>query len=454
MAVRVVRATIRHVPIPPPIRIRPRLLVLVALVALAGCGPSTPSTPPLSPSSSPSAPTAVATGSNPASPSPTSPGPSSSGTSDVTGLARQILEQAAAIRQLPIKQDVPATVLSAADLKAYVERTWAKENPANVVAANERLLKSLGLIAKDKSLEQLYLTLRTSQTAGFYRPEDKKLYVVAWSGSIGPAEKTTFAHEYTHALQDQSFDVKSLDINQPGEGDRGLARLALVEGDATLVMSLWSQQHLSPDELLQLLRDSSTPEQLRVLGELPPILRDGLLFPYQNGLQFVLGLQTSGGWKAVNDAFARLPASTEQILHPEKYQAGEAPVSVTLPADLAQRMGTGWTVGMTDTMGELQSMIWLREGGASGASQAAAGWGGDRIALLDGANGAWAIAWRTAWDTTDDAAEFETAATTALGKATGPGAVLLGEGGKTRWVVLGSDDSVLARLENVLGLAG
>ncbi len=58
-----------------------------------------------------------------------------------------------------------------------------------------------------------------------------------------------------------------------------------------------------------------------------------------------------------------MPESTEQILHPEKYTAKEAPVAVTLPADLATRLGTGWTVPLMDTFGEFQTGIWLREGG-------------------------------------------------------------------------------------------
>ena len=70
------------------------------------------------------------------------------------------------------------------------------------------------------------------------------------SGKLGPTEKTTFAHEYTHALQDQNFDLGSLKLDEVGEGDQGIAGLSLVEGDATLVMSLWQIQHLSQVELL------------------------------------------------------------------------------------------------------------------------------------------------------------------------------------------------------------
>ncbi len=432
-----------------------------AALAFAACNASTPtptpagsaaSTPPASGSLAPSpglpSPSTVPGSSAPAGPSGPPP--------DVTALARTILDQVVQIRGLPVKRDVPPTVMSEADLQAYVERTFNKDNPPDVLAANERLLKGLGLIPAGSSLRDLYLQMLTSQIAGFYSPDDKKLYVISRSGSIGPAEKVTFAHEYTHALQDQSFDLQGLDTDQVGQGDRGLGRLALVEGDATLVMTYWSQQHLTPAELTELLRQSSDPEQLRILGAMPPILRETLLFPYQTGLQFALGLQTGGGWKAVDDAFRRPPASTEQVMHPEKYAAQEAPVALSLPADLATRMGAGWKVGMTDTMGEFQIGIWLRQGGSNTTvgTQAAAGWGGDRIELLDGPNGAWAIAWQTAWDSDADAAEFEAAANAVLPKAAGPGSVLPGAGGRTRWVVVGSDAATLGKLAGVLGLAG
>jgi hypothetical protein len=151
-----------------------------------------------------------------------------------------------------------------------------------------------------------------------------------------------------------------------------------------------------------------------------------------------------------------MPASTEQILHPEKYTSNEAPVPVTLPADLATRLGTGWTVPLTDTFGEFQTGIWLREGGVAepAASDAAAGWGGDRLAVMNGPEGGWAVAWQTAWDTAADAAAFDKAATTALAKAQGVGKVLPGEGGKTRWVVVAKDKSTLQKVAGVLGLAG
>jgi hypothetical protein len=236
-----------------------------------------------------------------------------------------------------------------------------------------------------------------------------------------------------------------------------LARLALVEGDATLSMSYWQIQHLTQQELGQMLAAAGSDPSTKILLDMPPILRETLLFPYIQGLSFVQGLQAAGGWKGVDAGFARPPASTEQIIHPEKYASGELPVAVALPNDLAARAGTGWKVALEDSMGEFQLSVWLRANtaiGTGGANDAAAGWGGDRIAVLDGPNGSWAVVLRTAWDTRSDAAAFETAATPLVHGLAAPAALLPGAGGSERWIVIGSDDATLNLATSVLGLAG
>jgi hypothetical protein len=123
----------------------------------------------------------------------------------------------------------------------------------------------------------------------------------------------------------------------------------------------------------------------------------------------------------VDAAFSRLPASTQQILHPDMYAADKKPVAVSLDAvAIAARLGAGWKATAADTLGEFQIGSWLRARGVTGAAggisadTAAAGWGGDRYALIDGPNGAYALAILATWDTSTDAAEFATAATEAV----------------------------------------
>jgi hypothetical protein len=252
-------------------------------------------------------------------------------------------------------------------------------------------------------------------------------------------------------LQDQHFDLDKFQKDVEGHADRLMARQALVEGDAYLTMTLWLQAHMSPADVGEILAQANDPEVQAALERIPPIVQAQIVFAATQGTFFAIAEQGTGGWTAIDADFAKPPESTEQIMHPEKWTAREAPIEVDLPDDLAAKMGTGWTVALEDTWGEHQLGIWL--GGATSAA-AAKGWGGDRITLLQGPTGGWAIAWRTVWDSESDATEFETAAATAVEKVDGNGSVLPGEGGTTRWVVIGSDDKVLGKIAGVLGLAG
>jgi hypothetical protein len=332
--------------------------------------------------------------------------------------------------------------------------TFDEDYPPDQVAADERLYHGLGLLPADSRLADVYIDLLESQVAGLYDPIRDQMYVVSRDGGVGPVEKVYYSHEYDHALQDQAFDLEALQEGLDDRGDESLARQSLVEGDAYLLMTYWLQGALTPEEIAAVIESSSDPEAMAALQRVPQIVQAQITFSALQGTQWVTSVQLGGGWEAVDAAFADPPVSTEQILHPDKYLSREAPVDVELPADLADRMGAGWSVVDEDTMGEHQTALWLGSPTIAAAADASAGWGGDRIITLGGPDDAWAIAWHTVWDSDDDAAEFEVTARTAVGKAGGPGRVLPGEGGRHRWVVVGSDEPALERIANVLGLAG
>lgn len=424
-------------------------LVAVSLLVVA-CG-STTVTPTPSPAPTPTAPPSPTTG-----PSPSAPGtplPSA----EAARIYDAIEDQVLAIRGLdPVA--VARETIDAATLQEMNASSFDEDNPPEYVAGTERLYKALGLIDEDLALRSLFLDLIDSQVAGFYRPDRETLYVVSRSGAINGADKITFAHEYDHALQDANFPgVFDEQADLLDQTDRAMARAAIYEGDATLLMSLWAIANLSPEEFQDVIAAGSDPESTAVLARTPPILVESLLFPYNAGASFIQPRQIAAGWAGVDDLYAELPASTEQILHADKYDAGEDPVEVAVPIDdLVAGLGSGWSVTIQDTFGEFQTGVWLRESGVPNvdAMAAAAGWGGDRLAVLDGPNDAWAVILRTAWDSDADAAEFETAAGTAVEAAGGPAAVLPGSGGKTRWFLVGSDADVLADAAAALGLAG
>ena len=444
----------------PSRRGRRTLIALLAVVALlaAGCGTTTPSTSPS---------TVVAATPTPTVPPPTpnasarpgastGPGASSSPNAEFEAIYDAVERQVIAICGLKPSRAVERQLIDATELRAMITKLFDEKTPPAYLAANDRLLKALALIPSTSNLRDLSLDLLSGGVAAFYRDDEGKLYVVSKTGKLGATERFYFAHEFDHALQDQNSTIFKDQEGILDQSDRLLARQAVYEGDATLLMTQWAAANLSPSDFTDLLASASDPDAQAVLARTPAILRETLTFPYTTGLGYVSSVQVDGGWPAVNAHFKAMPASTEQILHPEKYTAGEAPVAVTMPADLATRLGTGWSVPLQDTFGEYQMGLWLREGGVAKAkaTAAAAGWGGDRLAVMEGPDGAWVVAMQTVWDTTADAAEFEAAATTAIEKAGGAAQVLPGVGGKTRWVVIGSDAYALGHVANVLELAG
>jgi len=435
------------------------LPVLAAVLLLAACGAAPTPAPASTPTATPSV-TPAATASPSASPSPAG----SSGSTADAAVYRAIEDQVAAIRGLQPKARLEPTVLDEPALRARIEKAFDEENPAEVIRESEIFLKALGLLPADASLRDLYLELMGSQVAGFYDLEADEMFVVSRSGGIGPVEKATFAHEFVHALQDQHFGADRLVDEEAtkGHGDRSLAWRSVVEGDASLVQVVWFQQHLTAEEIQQVLSESSDPEMLRILEAAPAILRETMLFPYTAGAQFAIATFQKGGWAAVDALYEKLPESTEQILHPDKYDAGEAPRPVTLPGnDLARQLGDSWTVADEDTLGEFILFVWIRERRAAigpspdpGASpeplagRSTAGWGGDRMVLLVGPDGGYAIVLATVWDTLGDAAEFATAARSAVRGL--PGGTTVRASGDAVTVLLASDAGVLDRLEAAL----
>lgn len=427
---------------------RARSAVAIAVAfgfLLTACGPATPTT---SPSAGPTA-------APPATPASSSAAPTPSPEPPAAVYAR-IEQQVAAIRGLDANVAVNPILLDEAAIEAALRADFDRDTPAALLASTERAQRALGLIPPDASLKDLELDLLTQQVIGFYDPKTKRMSVKSTTGALGVLEQITFAHEFDHALQDQHFDLTGLGTAVADQGDRSLARLSVAEGDATLLMTDWASTALTPLQLLQYLQQSDAGAQQAELDKLPEALRAQLFFPYTSGLAFVQQAYAQGGWAAVDEIYAHPPDSTEQILHPEKYAAGERAVTVSVPADLAKRLGGGWKVELQDTFGEFGLQTWLHAAGGldtAAAADAAAGWGGDRVVLVSHGD-AFAIAIETAWDTAADAQAFAAAADTTRARLAGRTA-LIDPGSTSRVTVfVGSDDAAISRLAAALGLAG
>ena len=403
-----------------------RLAAWLAAVLVAGaCSPTAPSPGP------------TATALPPPSPSPAASRPPAA---EVYAAIRNDVE---AIRGLQPSEAVDPVTIDEAQLRKNLTAEFDAETTASDLKFSENVLITLGLLPAGSSLRELTLDLQGSQVAGYYSPDKNQLFVVSRSGGLGPAEEVTYSHEFTHQLQDQTFNLDKLGADATNQTDRALAQLALVEGDAVSVQNRWTTANLTPEEMGQLLSASLDPKALEALQNAPAYLRDTSLFPYLRGNPFVETIIASGGYKAVDAAFADPPVSTEQILHPEKYAAGEAPKVVKIPTLFDPALPRGWKAMGQDTLGELILRTWLVRGGVASAqaTTAAAGWGGDRLELYASPNGI-TLLLVTQWDGLSDASEFAVAAKAAVQGLGLKGGVVFREEAPTVYVAVGDDADV------------
>src|SRR4051794_37997083 len=275
--------------------------------------------------------------------------------------------------------------------------------------ADEQVLKLLGLIDPGVDLRDVSASVFSEGVAGYYDPRSKRLRTVSGAATgTRVLSEMVLAHELTHALEDQRFGL-GLE-QQGGSDDAALARLALVEGTATELMYAYARRHFTAEETLGGVLGSAFADT----GSLPGFLQAQLVFPYTGGQAFVAALRERAGgrWTLVDLAErTRPPASTEQVMHPEKWVAVEPPAPVRTGA--ARALGGGWERAARGVLGEFQTRELLSRAGGGGSAEAAAGWGGDRYELWRrGTTGcaapcrreaALTVRWR--WDTPADERE-------------------------------------------------
>ncbi|HEX5878661.1 MAG TPA: hypothetical protein VF468_10100, partial [Actinomycetota bacterium] len=314
------------------------------------------------------------------------------------------------LRDLRFERRVPVTVESPDKLAKRLLRTLAEETDEDQLRRQGRAMELLGQLPKGTDLPALVNRLQAESVLGYYLPGDRPpkggLYVRSSRG-LDPYAKIILAHELTHAVTDQRFDLTRADrlAVATARQDELAAYSSLVEGDATLTMERYLTERLTPAERVDAglaAAADRTPQR----DAAPAVIREAMLFPYQEGLRFVRALYQQGGWDAVNRAYRDPPVSTEQVLHPERYLgARDRPQAVDVP-DLSGRLGGGWRSGVELSFGELDARLLLQgELAVTTAGAAAAGWDGGRLRTFQ-RGGSTALALRTVWDSTAEASQF------------------------------------------------
>jgi hypothetical protein len=397
-----------------------------------------------------------------------SPGPLPEGVSDrVARRVAEVIDSVPAVRQLEATAEVPFRIVDGETFINEIESIFREEYPPEYIAAEDAALTRLGFIGAGDDLEELLLSLYESQVLAYYDPRIGTFTIVGPVERIGPLEEVVVAHEYAHALHDQRWDLEGTRITDLSRSDEIIAHQALIEGDATAVMFDWAARELDLGDLLGIAGEAFTRQDERLLRRMPPLLRRQLESPYLDGYAFVNALRGRGDWAAVDAAWEKRPRSTEQILHPELYP-DELPIEIELP-DIAAALGPGWSSPYAQTLGEMQIGVWVADGREGQTllpglpaplprSEAAEGWGGDRLVSLEGPDGAWALVWQTAWDSRRDAREFRDAAVAAMRDLDGAsdviGASIGGDLAEPMLVLVADSRSTLAGVRTALGLEG
>lgn len=300
-----------------------------------------------------------------------------------SGYLKQIdeaLRLVSSTRELDAKERVQGALIERDALLSRLRTDVVSDLKQELVLGTTELLVALNTAPANFDFVESVTALYTSQLAGFYDPKEKRMYLLADLDEEG--KRATLWHELVHALQDQYYDLRTLSDWAFDATDRLSAVQALAEGDATsamldLVLAPRSMRATElPDGFLG--PDAMLMEGKAELEKVPPLLKRSVLAPYNDGVKFVHFLRRRGGWASVDAAWKKLPVSTEQILHPEKYLAGEAPEEVPVPPPPVPEAALVYRDVLGEQTFRLLFQDWMP---TRTAVESANDWAGDRVAV-------------------------------------------------------------------------
>ncbi len=291
------------------------------------------------------------------------------------------------------------------EVRAFVMKQLSSERGKQQIEGQQAAYRVLGLMPDSLDLGDLLQRLLEEQIVGYYDPATKVLYVV--DGAPKALLNQTVTHELVHALQDQYVKIDSIQA-QTDDADRQGAAQAILEGQA-----VWTQMLADPnagpmlkmpggwDRIRDMIRDGQSG--MPIFASAPRVVREGLLFPYLGGADFVRRFTEK---RPIKELLTDLPVSTRQILNDDAYftttpAERNLPMRVTLPAPASG------TVLYENTFGEFETRLVLVQHLKDDAlaRRAAAGLDGDRFAVIRTPQGD-VVAWASVWDTSVDAADF------------------------------------------------
>lgn len=268
----------------------------------------------------------------------------------------QILKFSSQDTLLPIRHEVKRRLTSRDQVVSYLEKHMKEDRDAKRLKRSELVLKKFGLLPSDFDLHSFLISLLREQVAGYYDVQTKTVNLLDWVDA--EQQKPVLAHELTHALQDQSFNLeKWMKVGEKDLGDSEgnptpeeierdeaqTVRQSVVEGQAMAVLVDYmlaptGQSLTTSPQIVAALKEGmlvGTADSVQ-FHNAPIFLKEILTFPYRYGLDFVSDvLQKYGKEKAFSGILANPPRTTRQIMEPKTYLEGERIDPMPLP-DFAQ----------------------------------------------------------------------------------------------------------------------
>ncbi len=310
----------------------------------------------------------------------------------------EVESQVESVRGLRFKRPVNVEPISAAEIDRRIGRYLDEYYPKRFYARRSETWTTIGAIPGDVGILEALDRYQQGQVLGFYNSQNEEL-VYTGDADLDRIERFVLAHELTHAIDDQHFDLDRIDeIAGRCEDELLLAGLGAVEGSAN---------HFATQVIIRYPEADIGDVSEGSTQGVPEMILDLQLYPYTDGQAFIDALADEGGTIAIDRALRDLPDSTEQVLHPDRFP-NDVPQRVDVP-DFGRTFGEGWRDHDVMVVGELwlKLLLDLRLDEPT-AERAAAGWdGGIYRAWSDGDDVA--VVLRTVWDSTEQAAELRAA---------------------------------------------
>lgn len=240
------------------------------------------------------------------------------------GKIDEIVAELAKISGLTQLQKIDCERITKDRLEEFLKQRVKETVKPGEIRVEETALKKFGFVPTDFNLEKTTIELLSEQAAAFYDFRKKKLFLI--DPGADALEYPALVHELAHALADQHFHLEKFIDRASKEDDSSLARLAVMEGQATWLMSEFlarrTGRSLKDAPMLVTLMSRASDlasGQYPVFSRAPLYLRETLMFPYRDGLLFQQAVIEKLGMAGFAEVFRKPPVSTQQILHPEKY---------------------------------------------------------------------------------------------------------------------------------------